>query len=447
MPVFENLSAKLQGVFKNLRNRGKLTEKDVDLALKEVRMALLEADVNFKVVKDFVARVRARAVGEEVLASLTPAQQVIKIVHEELTDLMGGQSSKITFAPKPPTLIMLVGLQGSGKTTTCGKLAALLRRQGRKPLLAAADVYRPAAIRQLQVLGSQLNIEVFTLGDKVDPADIAAGAMERAKSFGYDTVILDTAGRLHIDDEMMVELERIRARVLPHEVLLVVDAMTGQDAVNVATTFNQRMGIDGVVLTKLDGDARGGAALSVRAVTGKPIKFVATGEKLDALEQFHPDRMSSRILGMGDVLTIIERAQEAFDAEQARKMEEKLRKQQFTLEDFLNQLQDVRKMGPLDQLLGMIPGLGKAKALKDLQVSEKELGKVEAIIRSMTPEERRNPSMIDGSRKRRIAAGSGTKVQDVNALLKQFEQTRKMIKQISDASRRRGPLGKMPFMP
>jgi len=445
--VFENLSAKLQDVFKNLRNRGKLTEKDVDLALKEVRMALLEADVNFKVVKDFVASVKARAIGSEVLESLTPAQQVIKIVYEELTALMGGQSAKIAFAPKPPTLIMLVGLQGSGKTTTCGKLASLLRKQGKRPMMAAADVYRPAAIKQLQVLGAQLGIEVFTLGDKADPVDIAAGAIERARSFGHDTVLLDTAGRLHVDEEMMVELERIRAKVSPHEVLLVVDAMTGQDAVNVATTFNQRMGIDGVVLTKLDGDARGGAALSVRAVTGKPIKFVATGEKLDALEPFHPDRMSSRILGMGDVLTIIERAQEVFDEEQARKVQEKIRKQELSLDDFLKQMQDVRKMGPLDQILGMIPGLGKSKALKDLKVDEKEIGRVEAIIKSMTPGERRNPGIIDGSRKRRIAAGSGTRVQDVNALIKQFEQTRKMLKQLGDASRRKGPTGKMPFMP
>jgi signal recognition particle subunit SRP54 len=445
--VFENLSAKLQDVFKNLRNRGRLTEKDVDLALKEVRMALLEADVNFKVTKDFVASVKARAIGSAVLESLTPAQQVIKIVFEELTALMGGQSAKIAFANKPPTLVMLVGLQGSGKTTTCAKLASLLRKQGKRPMMAAADVYRPAAIKQLQVLGSQLNIEVFTLGDKADPADIAAGAVERARSFGYDTVLLDTAGRLHIDEEMMVELERIRARVSPHEVLLVVDAMTGQDAVNVATTFNERMGIDGVVLTKLDGDARGGAALSVRAVTGKPIKFVATGEKLDALEPFHPDRMSSRILGMGDVLTIIERAQEVFDEEQARQVQEKIRKQELTLDDFLKQMQDVRKMGPLDQILGMIPGLGRSKALKDLKVDEKDIGRVEAIIRSMTPGERRNPSIIDGSRKRRIAVGSGTKVQDVNALLKQFEQTRKMLKQLGEVSKHKGPLGKMPFMP
>lgn len=445
--MFENLSAKLQGVFKNLKNRGKLTEKDVDLALREVRMALLEADVNFKVAKDFVAQVRTRAIGEDVLGSLTPGQQVIKIVYEELTSLMGGQAARINFASKPPTLIMLVGLQGSGKTTTCGKLASLMHRQGRKPMLAAADVYRPAAIKQLQVLGAQLGVEVFSLGEKTDPVDIAAGAVERARSMGYDTVILDTAGRLHVDDDMMAELQRIRARVSPNEVLLVVDAMTGQDAVNVATIFNERMGIDGVVLTKLDGDARGGAALSVRAVTGKPIKFVATGEKLDALELFHPDRMSSRILGMGDVLTMIEKAQDAFDAEQAKKIEEKLRKQELTLDDFLSQMQDVRKMGPLDQILGMIPGLGKSKALRDLKVSEKELGRVEAIIRSMTPQERRNPSVIDGSRKRRIAAGSGTRVQDVNALLKQFEQTRKMLKQIGDASKRGGFAGKMPFMP
>jgi signal recognition particle subunit SRP54 len=445
--MFENLSARLQGIFKSLRNRGKLTEKEVDLALREIRTALLEADVNFKVAKAFVDRVRKRAVGEEVLMSLTPAQQVIKIVHEELTDLMGGQSSKIAFSSKPPTILMLVGLQGSGKTTSCAKLASLMRRQGRKPLLAAADVYRPAAIKQLQVLGAQLGVEVFTLGDRADPVDIAAGAVERARSMGHDTVILDTAGRLHIDDEMMEELEKVKARVAPTEILLVVDAMTGQDAVNVAAVFNERLGIQGVILTKLDGDARGGAALSVREVTGRPIKFVATGEKLDALEQFHPDRMSSRILGMGDVLTIIEKAQETFDLEQAKKLEEKLRKQEFTLDDFMGQLQDVRKMGPLDQLLGMIPGVARSKALKDVRVDEKQFSKIEAIIRSMTPSERRNPSSIDGSRKRRIAAGSGTRVQEVNALLKQYDQARKMLRQLGDASRRGGPMGKIPFMP
>ncbi len=445
--MFENLSARLQGIFKSLRNRGKLTEKEVDLALREVRTALLEADVNFKVAKAFVDRVRKRAVGEEVLMSLTPAQQVIKIVHEELTDLMGGQSSKIAFSSKPPTILMLVGLQGSGKTTSCAKLASLMRKQGRKPLLAAADVYRPAAIKQLQVLGAQLGVEVFTLGDRADPVDIAAGAVERARSMGHDTVILDTAGRLHIDDEMMEELEKVKARVAPTEILLVVDAMTGQDAVNVAAVFNERLGIQGVILTKLDGDARGGAALSVREVTGRPIKFVATGEKLDALEQFHPDRMSSRILGMGDVLTIIEKAQETFDLEQAKKLEEKLRKQEFTLDDFMGRLQDVRKMGPLDQLLGMIPGVARSKALKDVRVDEKQFSKIEAIIRSMTPSERRNPSSIDGSRKRRIAAGSGTRVQEVNALLKQYDQARKMLRQLGDASRRGGPMGKIPFMP
>ena len=445
--MFENLSARLQDIFKNLRNRGKLTEKEVDLALREVRTALLEADVNFRVAKAFIDRVRTRAVGEEVLMSLTPAQQVIKIVNEELTALMGGQSSRIAFSPKPPTILMLVGLQGSGKTTSCAKLASLMRKQGRKPLLAAADIYRPAAIKQLQVLGAQLGVEVFTLGERADPADIAAGAVERARSMGYDTVILDTAGRLHIDDEMMVELERVKARVAPTEILLVVDAMTGQDAVNVAAVFNDRLGIHGVILTKLDGDARGGAALSVREVTGKPIKFVTTGEKLDALEQFHPDRMSSRILGMGDVLTIIEKAQETFDLEQAKKFEEKLRKQEFTLDDFMRQLQDVRKMGPLDQLLGMIPGVAKSKALKDVRVDERQFAKIEAIIRSMTSAERKNPSSIDGSRKRRIAAGSGTRVQEVNALLKQYDQARKMLRQLGDASKRGGPMGKIPFMP
>lgn len=445
--MFENLSARLQSVFSNLRNRGRLTEKDVDLALREVRMALLEADVNFKVARDFTARVRERAVGEEVMKSLTPAQQVIKIVQLELTDLMGGQASRIAFASRPPTIIMLVGLQGSGKTTSCAKLANLLRKQGHKPLLVAGDVYRPAAIKQLQILGDQLGVEVFSMGDKTDPVDIAAAAVERGRSMNNSVVILDTAGRLHIDDQMMDELERIKARVNPTEILLVVDAMTGQDAVNVASAFNDRLGIDGVILTKLDGDARGGAALSVRAVTGKPIKFVTTGEKLDALEQFHPERMASRILGMGDVLTIIEKAEEAFNAEQAMKLEEKLRKEEFTLEDFLSQLQDVRKMGPIDQLLGMIPGLSKSRALKGMSVDEKDLARVEAIIRSMTPGERRNPAIIGGSRKRRIAKGSGVRVQDVNALLKQFEQTRKMLKQFGNVAKRGGPTGKMPFMP
>lgn len=407
--MFENLSARLQNVFSNLRNRGRLTEKDVDLALREVRMALLEADVNFKVARDFTARVRERAVGEEVMKSLTPAQQVIKVVQLELSDLMGGQAARIAFASRPPTVVMLVGLQGSGKTTSCAKLANLLRKQGHKPLLVAGDVYRPAAIKQLQVLGDQLGVEVFSMGDKTDPVDIAAAAVERGKAMNNSVVILDTAGRLHIDDQMMDELERIKSRVNPTEILLVVDAMTGQDAVNVASAFNDRLGIDGVILTKLDGDARGGAALSVRAVTGKPIKFVTTGEKLDALEQFHPERMASRILGMGDVLTIIEKAEEAFNAEQALKLEEKLRKEEFTLEDFLSQLQDVRKMGPLDQLLGMIPGLSKSKALKGVSVDEKDLARVEAIIRSMTPAERRNPAIIGGSRKRRIAKGRDRK--------------------------------------
>jgi signal recognition particle subunit SRP54 len=445
--VFENLAGKLQEAFRKLRSRGKLTERDVDAALREVRVALLEADVNFKVVKGFIEKVRTRAVGEEVLSSLTPGQQVVKIVHDELTGLMGGESSRIVMSPRPPTIVMLVGLQGSGKTTSAAKLANLLRKQGRKPLLVAADVYRPAAIKQLEVLGRQLGVDVFTLGDRTDPVRIADAATARARSLGLDVVILDTAGRLHIDDEMMGELVRIRDGVHPHEVLIVVDAMTGQDAVNVAYTFNQKLGIDGVILTKLDGDARGGAALSVRSVTGKPIKFVATGEKLDALEQFHPDRMSSRILGMGDILTVIERAQEAFDAEEARKLEEKLRKQEFTLDDFLKQLRDVRKMGPLDQILGMVPGFAKSRELRDLKVDEKQLARVEAIINSMTPEERRSPGIIDGSRKRRISAGSGTKVQDVNALLKQFEQTRKMLKQFGDASRRGGRRGRLPFMP
>ncbi|MCL6447405.1 MAG: signal recognition particle protein [Armatimonadetes bacterium] len=429
--VFASLAEKLQETFRRLRNKGRLTEADVDEALREVRRALLSADVNFQVVKDFVARVKERAIGQDILKSLTPAQQVIKIVRDEMAALMGGVQSKINQAPKPPTVIMLVGLHGAGKTTTAAKLANVLRKQGRRPLLAAADVYRPAAIKQLQVLGKQLDIPVFSAGDKQSPVDIARAACEHARGTGRDVVILDTAGRLHIDEELMNELSAIRDQVRPHEIMLVVDAMTGQVAVEVAQAFHQRLGLDGVILTKLDGDTRGGAALSVKAVTGCPIKFAGTGEKLDALEPFHPDRMADRILGMGDMLTLIEKAQAEFDQERAARLNQKIRSAEFTLEDFLEQLQEVKKLGPLQQLLGMIPGLGTVKKLKELgEVDERELVYVEAIINSMTPWERRHPQEINGSRRRRIARGSGTTVQDVNRVLKQFEQTRKMIKQL-----------------
>ncbi|MCL4515950.1 MAG: signal recognition particle protein [Firmicutes bacterium] len=427
--AFENLAARLQETFKRLRGKGKLTEKDVEEALREVKLALLEADVNFKVVKDFIGRVKARAVGQEVLNSLTPGQQVVKVVYDELTELMGQTQSKLNFAAKPPTVIMMAGLQGSGKTTTAGKLALYLHKQGRRPLLVAGDVYRPAAIKQLEVLGEQLGIPVFSMGQG-NPVEIAKTALEHAHSHGNDVVIIDTAGRLHIDEALMEELQAIRAAVAPQEILLVVDAMTGQDAVQVAETFNQRLELDGVVLTKLDGDARGGAALSVRAVTGKPIKFGAFGEKMDALEPFHPDRMASRILGMGDVLSLIEKAEATMDAEKARKMAEKLRSAEFTLEDFLEQLQQVKKMGPVDQLLGMLPDAAQLKGMGNVEVDPKQLARIEAIINSMTPRERQSPSIIDGSRRRRIALGSGTKVQDVNKLLKQFDQTRQMMKQL-----------------
>ncbi|HEY8487816.1 MAG TPA: signal recognition particle protein [Thermaerobacter sp.] len=442
--AFEGLAEKLQSVFKRLRGKGKLTEADVEAALREVRLALLEADVNFKVVKDFIARVRERAVGQEVLESLTPAQQVIKIVHDELTQLMGGQHARLDLGGELPAVVLLVGLQGSGKTTTAAKLARLLAKQGRQPVLVAADVYRPAAVEQLVTLGQQIQVPVYAPGTDRDPVDIAREGVAEARRRGRDVVLIDTAGRLHIDDALMEELERIREAVAPREILLVVDAMTGQDAVNVAETFHRRLGIDGVVLTKLDGDARGGAALSVRAVTGRPIKFVGLGERVDQLEPFHPERMASRILGMGDVLSLIEKAQAAFDAQQAQRLERKLREQTFDLEDFLEQLRQVRKMGPLDQLLAMIPGLGSR--LKDVTVDERELRRIEAIIQSMTPEERRRPEIINASRRRRIALGSGTRVQDVNRLLKQFAETQRLMKQMAGAARRgRRGLGQLPF--
>ncbi|MCT4633794.1 MAG: signal recognition particle protein [Firmicutes bacterium] len=447
--VFEGLAEKLQSTFKNLRSQGKLTEKDVKAAMREVKLALLEADVNFKIVKDFVKKVTERAVGSDVLESLTPGQQVIKIVNEELTALMGETQSKIKFASNPPTILMMVGLQGAGKTTTTGKLAALMRKNySRRPLLVACDVYRPAAIKQLHVVGNSLDIPVFSMGDQVDPVEIAKQGVEHARKHGNDLVIIDTAGRLHIDEKLMGELENIKKEVVPDEILLVVDSMTGQDAVNVAKTFNETLEIDGVVLTKLDGDTRGGAALSVRAVTGKPIKYAGMGEKLNDLEEFHPERMASRILGMGDVLTLIEKAQDAFDEKQAKELEKKIKNQEFDLEDFLNQLQQMKKMGPLKDILGMIPGLN-SKQLKDVEVDDKEFARLEAIILSMTKDERKNPKIVNGSRRKRIAMGSGTNVSDVNKLLKQFEQMKKMMKQFSGMEKKmkKGKKGlKLPFM-
>lgn len=446
--AFEGLADRLQNAIKKIRGSQKVTEDDLKETLREVRMALLEADVNFKVVKDFTTRIKERAMGQEVQASLTPGQFIIKIVNEELTDLLGGTQSKLMVASKPPTVIMLVGLQGAGKTTTAGKLANHLRKNGKKPLLVAGDVYRPAAIKQLQVLGEQLNIPVFSLGDQVSPVEIAKQAMSKAFSLACDTVIIDTAGRLHINEELMGELKDIKKTVKPHEILLVVDAMTGQDAVTVAETFNNDLGIDGLIVTKLDGDARGGAVLSVKAVTGRPVKFVGMGEKLDALEPFHPDRMASRILGMGDVLSLIEKAQAVFDAEDAAKLEKKMRKEEFTLEQFLEQMQQVKKLGSLESILGMLPGMGNiSQKLKDANVDEKELDRVEAIIRSMTLAERRNPNIINGSRRKRIATGSGTRVQDVNKLLKNFEQSKKMMKKIKGMNKFATKGGfKLPFM-
>ncbi len=428
--MFESLSEKLQNVFNRLRGKGVLSEQDVNEALREVRLALLEADVNFRVVKDFMGKVKERAVGQEILQSLSPVQHVIKIVNEELVALLGGSDVGLTFAQKPPTVIMLVGLQGSGKTTTAAKLANLMRKQGRKPLLVAADVYRPAAIKQLQVLGEQLGIPVFALGDKQDPVHIGKSALGAAEVGGQDVIILDTAGRLHIDEQMMDELARLKATLSPQEVLLVVDAMTGQDAVNVAEQFNSALGADGFIVTKLDGDARGGAALSIKAVTGKPIKFAGVGEKMDALEPFYPERMASRILGMGDVLSLIEKAEASVDQKMAEELERKLKENKFDFEDYLGQLQQMRKMGPLDQILSMIPGMN-TKKLEGVEIDEGQLNRVEAIIRSMTLKERHHPETINGSRRRRIALGSGTSVQEVNRLMNQFEQMRKMIREMA----------------
>ena len=447
--AFEGLSDRLQEVFRKLRGKGKITEEDVKMAMREVRLALLEADVNYKVVKDFVANVSQRAIGHDVLQSVTPGQQVIKIVHDEMTRLMGEAENKLVMAPKPPTVFMVVGLQGAGKTTTVAKLAKSLIKQGRRPLLVACDVYRPAAIKQLQVLGEQVGVPVFSMGQE-NPVDIAPASLEFAGANNRDVVIIDTAGRLHINQELMDELTNIKERVNPQEILLVVDAMTGQDAVNVAEAFNNELALTGVILTKLDGDTRGGAALSVKAVTGCPIKLVGMGEKLDALEVFHPDRMASRILGMGDILTLVEKAQDSFDQSQAREMERKIRQQEFTLDDFLQQMQQVRSMGPLEDLLGMIPGMGKHVRSMQGEIDEKELSHVEAIIKSMTSAERRNPQILNGSRKKRVARGSGTRVQDVNRLLKQFEDARKLMKQLTDMTGKKGkragfPNLKLPF--
>ncbi|AJI23676.1 signal recognition particle protein [Priestia megaterium] len=444
--AFEGLADRLQSTLQKLKGKGKVNEADVKEMMREVRLALLEADVNFKVVKDFVKRVSERAVGQDVLKSLTPGQQVIKVVQEELTVLMGGEQSKIAVAPKAPTVIMMVGLQGAGKTTTTGKLANLLRKKyNRNPLLVAADIYRPAAIKQLETLGKQLSMSVFSLGDQVSPVEIAKQAIAHAKEEHHDYVLIDTAGRLHVDENLMEELEQIKELSNPDEIFLVVDAMTGQDAVNVADSFNKQLGLTGVVLTKLDGDTRGGAALSIRAVTDTPIKFVGLGEKMDAIEAFHPERMASRILGMGDVLTLIEKAQANVDAEKAKELEAKLRTQSFTFDDFLDQLAQVRQMGPLDELIGMLPGANKVKGLKNLQVDEKQINHVEAIIRSMTKAEKTNPEIINASRRKRIAKGSGRSVQEVNRLLKQFEDMKKMMKQMTNMSKGKKKGMKLPF--
>lgn len=425
--VFEGLSEKLQNIMKKMKGSARVTEKDVKEMMREVKLALLEADVSFKVVKDFIKTVTERSVGQDVLESLTPGQQVVKIVHEELISLMGSVPVKLTYSSSPTSVYMMVGLQGSGKTTTTGKLANLLRKDGKRPLLVACDVYRPAAVKQLQVVGGQLNIPVFEMGTGTDPVEIAKQAVAHAKSMQFDVVIIDTAGRLHVDEKLMDELKRIKETVKPQEILLVVDAMTGQDAVNVATSFNEKLGIDGIVLTKLDGDTRGGAALSTRAVTGKPIKFTGIGEKLSELEPFYPDRMASRILGMGDVLSLIEKAQTAFDEKQAIDLEKKMRTASFTLEDFLDQIQQIKKMGPLNQILGMMPGMD-SKALKGVDLDEKQFDRTAAIVQSMTKKERNNPSILNASRRVRIAEGSGATVADVNRLIKQFDDMKKLMK-------------------
>lgn len=445
--AFESLTAKLQETFKKLRGKGKLNDKDVKDAMREVKLALLEADVNYKVVKEFVNRVSERSVGTEVMESLTPGQQVIKIVNEELVSLMGSSESKLVFSKTPPTKIMLVGLQGAGKTTMAGKLGQYLAKQGRKPLLAACDIYRPAAIKQLEVVASKLNLPTFSMGDKNNPVDIAKASVSFAQKNNNDVVIIDTAGRLHIDEEMMAEIVDIKEAVKPDEILLVVDSMTGQDAVNVAESFNSKMDISGVILTKLDGDTRGGAALSVRFVTGKPIKLAGVGEKLTDIEVFHPDRMASRILGMGDVLSLIEKAQENIDEKKALELSRKMMKQEFTYDDFLEQMVQMKKIGSLNDIMSMIPGVNSAM-LKDAKIDEKEMTHIEAIIKSMTKEERKTPSLLkNGSRRKRIALGSGTRIQDVNKVIKQFEEGQKMMKQFSGMMKNPGKgKFKFPFM-
>ena len=442
--MFQSLSEKLENAFRKFKNKGKLTEADIKAGMREIKLALLEADVNFKVVKDFIASVSERAVGADVLESLLPAQQIVKIVNEELTNIMGGTQSKLVISSKPPTVVMMVGLQGAGKTTHAGKLAGLYKKQGKNPLLVACDVYRPAAIKQLEIVGEKLGIPVFSLGDKVSPVKIAEEGLKYANQKGYDMVFVDTAGRLHIDEELMQELQNIKAKVSPTEILLTVDAMIGQDAVTVAKTFNELLDITGVILTKLDGDTRGGAALSVRHVTGKPIKFIGVGEKLDAIEPFHPDRMASRILGMGDVLSLIEKAEQAYDEKKALELEKKIRESSFTLDDYLDQFSQIKNMGNLEQLMGMMPGM-KPGALKDAKIDEKALARSEAIIKSMTKKEREKPEILNASRKKRIAQGSGTTVEEINKLLKQFEQTRMLMKQFSNPKARHGKKMKIPF--
>ena len=443
--MVQSLSDKLSAAFKHFRNKGKLTEADVKVGMREIKLALLEADVNFKVVREFVKQVTERAVGAEVLESLVPAQQIVKIVNEELTAIMGGSQAKLTISPAPPTVIMMCGLQGAGKTTHAAKLAAMYKKQGKRPLLVACDIYRPAAIKQLQILGEQISVPVFTMGTNVSPVKIAEEGLKYAKDNFCDMVFIDTAGRLHIDEILMEELRSIKESVNPTEILLTIDAMIGQDSVNVAEHFNNLLDITGVILTKLDGDTRGGAALSVRYVTGKPIKFIGVGEKIDAIEPFHPDRMASRILGMGDVLSLIEKAEAAYDDKKAAELEKKMREQTFTLDDYLDQFEQIRNMGSMEQLLGMMPGVNTS-ALKDAQIDEKAMGRVEAIIKSMTPKERAKPDILNSSRKRRIAAGSGTSVEEVNRLLKQFEQVKKMMKQFTSmGGKRRGKRMKFPF--
>jgi signal recognition particle subunit SRP54 len=443
--MFTNLADKLQGILDKLKGKGKLTEKNIQEALREIKLSLLEADVNYKVVKDFIKKTKEKALGTEVLESLTPGQQLVKIVFEELKRVMGEKAVGLELNVNPPSIIMMVGLQGSGKTTHTAKLAKMLKQMGKKPLMVAGDIYRPAAIKQLEVLGENIGVEVFSMGTNNSVPDIAKAAVSYAKKNDIDVVLVDTAGRLHIDESLMQEVEEVKKAIQPDEILLVVDGMTGQEAVTVAKEFNDRLDITGVILTKLDGDARGGAALSVKYITGKPIKFIGVGEKLDAIEQFHPERIAQRILGMGDVLTFIEKAVSAIDEKKMKEMEERFRKMEFTFEDFLMQMEQIRKMGPLEDLLGMIPGFGKIKKMKDFKVDDKELNRIEAIIKSMTKDERRKPDIIDGSRKRRIARGSGVTVQEVNKLLKQFRETKKMMKQFGMLEKKMKKMGKMPF--